>query len=1372
MSKYPYACFGPNAADPNARDFSGTEGLRATTRVVLPDDKIGTVKALQCTVWASGADPATSKPLDSYAVPLASVQREAYCHHGNIPPATPVHLFVHGIAGKGTAPAWGSSFAFMPGPTPNGPEAVVFDPGCPHADLTASPHTRFAGANDAQPHDDERIEPFAGPAGWGINVVQLVVDPIAAAEPVDLYCGAFSPSDPTFNEPLAVGYTAWASPSKSASYVTIEGLASGSDHKLACMALSTTRSVAFTGMYDRGLDNQTDVVRFEGAKTFLINGTSTYPTALGETPVQLYEERPGQMSDGEAHEECDEEPTPYAGPGGRSLKVAVETLAVNEPCDLFCGAFPPEDTTFDRPVAVAKSAWEAPALSATSARIEGLEEDVDYTVACMARGRWTGQSFVGVHSDALGERAQLRLGEGDIVFENGLVKDVNVSIDRPIRLIGPGTAPPLEVVGPIGNPLDPNLPVQPLEPADVNPLPEAASAAVGMTRGRIDVDAFGQAQYEVPIVVAPGRNGMQPSLALVYRSDGGTSEVGARWSMSGTSTIHRCGSTVAQDGELRPVAGTSDDHLCLDGERLVAVEGSEWSDGTEYRTEAESYARVLHYADGAGHNYFEVMRRTGSTEIYGMNIGALIYRGNVESVWLRERTEDRHGNYMTYSYLRCSNRQRTTTGDHAARHCWTGDVASGNNDEYYLHEIRYTGHGASIGSQALTGNTVLVGAAEPQRVVRFHYADNDRDAVWVGYDIGNEMWRTQHLDRIETWSQGEHVRSYELDYQLSQGAHQLTSLRECDGHGACKLPTRFEWTEHVDGFDAKNQGFATSSQADPPFDQADGLYPWDRGVDPGNRQHWIDIDGDGGVEFITVHVPTEQKVELMRWLTDRCPGPGNLDCHRDIANNGELDEHLNMVDALWVILSDDAEPIGTGVPVDRGARYRPADFNGDGKVDLIASGMSNPIRLYESTGETFIIRDLTADRQLDETTYLTIEPIDVSGDGLVDLVECNGETGTWRYRLNVRGVSLAAPIDTGVACPVEWPVHIATSDPPVVYGDVDGDGATDIAFLDECPDGDLCLRELLVLRLANGVVDLVHTDIFPRQSFSYVGLFDASGDGLADVVLTSRSPHDPFSEGTEPSLVFINTGDGFAGGECGFRGTDSFLTDLAVQQCEAETAGPLRLIASDLAPFDYDGDRRFDLFAAAPGTNDYNNARIIQGTGHLFRGATDETAFVLGQAPDWSNSIIRSAPLVLDIAGDGLPEFRWLYVPQGSGLNEFNYRSLLREHSHDAERRGHVLGDVQQLQPKRQRRIGAQRMSELRGGRLRSEHRVPSRVGDEVPALTAGAQGREHARGSTEASARGGMHSCCTRTGAPPLTAGTTGEGVASACRSADPASE
>lgn len=127
-------------------------------------------------------------------------------------------------------------------------------------------------------------------------------------------------------------------------------------------------------------------------------------------------------------------------------------------------------------------------------------------------------------------------------------------------------------------------------PVAVGGLP-THDPTVGRLAGEAGVSG-GSATYEIPIVVPPGRRGVQPSLALAYSSRSGNGIAGMGWALTGLSSLDRCPQTLEQDGRSRAVQLDAQDKLCLDGQRLVATSGTYGAASATYGTELESFARV------------------------------------------------------------------------------------------------------------------------------------------------------------------------------------------------------------------------------------------------------------------------------------------------------------------------------------------------------------------------------------------------------------------------------------------------------------------------------------------------------------------------------------------------------------------------------------------------------------------------------------------------------------------------------------------------------------------------------------------------------------------------------------------------------------
>src|SRR5713226_1947534 len=157
-------------------------------------------------------------------------------------------------------------------------------------------------------------------------------------------------------------------------------------------------------------------------------------------------------------------------------------------------------------------------------------------------------------------------------------------------------------------------------------------AQQGVTPGRIEaaevvVTSDGALHYSIPIWVPPGRQGIQPSLSLTYHSRSSNGQIGVGWSLAGLSRITVGGRTVNEDGSVSHVQFDGRDPFYLDGERLVCVAGTHGENGAEYRTQRDTFCKIILRgvdvdATGApiGARWFEAFCKDGRILTFG-NIG-------------------------------------------------------------------------------------------------------------------------------------------------------------------------------------------------------------------------------------------------------------------------------------------------------------------------------------------------------------------------------------------------------------------------------------------------------------------------------------------------------------------------------------------------------------------------------------------------------------------------------------------------------------------------------------------------------------------------------------------------------------------------------
>lgn len=385
--------------------------------------------------------------------------------------------------------------------------------------------------------------------------------------------------------------------------------------------------------------------------------------------------------------------------------------------------------------------------------------------------------------------------------------------------------------------------------ADTIPVHDATT---GTMAGQAGTDG-GASTYQVPIVVPPGRAGMQPSLSLTYNSRSGDGIAGMGWTLSGLSSIHRCPQTPEQDGTTLGVAYTSTDRLCLDGQRLVRFSGTYGQSGAEYRTEVDSYARITQTGGdltGAG-TCFRVEQKDGRVQHYGAVTGADSNgrasgcTGGTSRVqptgaaatlaWQVEKIEDRVGNNQTYTY--------TNLG----------------NGEVLLQTVRYTGFTptGAVGDRTVTFTYEARASASSTATPATDVASS--------YLAGGLTMQTQALQSITTAITGAPARTYTPSYAgaAHSGRLLMTDLQECapNTSGTCHPKTHF---------------LLNDGPLDFPLTSLNGVLPQPApgSTAPANSNQIVvigDLDGDGAREVVatvTLNL-TDQHLLLVQMTADR-----------------------------------------------------------------------------------------------------------------------------------------------------------------------------------------------------------------------------------------------------------------------------------------------------------------------------------------------------------------------------------------------------------------------------------------------------------------------------------------------------------------------
>lgn len=493
---------------------------------------------------------------------------------------------------------------------------------------------------------------------------------------------------------------------------------------------------------------------------------------------------------------------------------------------------------------------------------------------------------------------------------------------------------------------------------------QCATAAAGRTEGHPGVSPTGAAQYSIPIWVPPGIRGVQPKLAIRYDSHAPVGMMGRGWFLEGMSVIARCNRTYAQDGSPGPVTLTTSDAFCLDGVRLRST-----GTGT-YQTEIANFATVSSSGTaGNGPASFTAKGKDGLTYEYGGTTDSRVLAAGSTTayVWALNKVTDRNGNYMTLTYYQ----------------------AGGG---YVPLTIKYTATTSS--------------ATFPYQV-SFTYSSKATNDIRTTFLAGTKIQETQQLSAITTTltSSGAVARKYSLGYTYSTATARatLTSIQECGGSTGtdCLAATSIQYQNGSQGVAAASSSTGsgptagTLRTADLNGDgRMDLLYAVQSGS---NLQWWAQIATATGFGTpISIGATTANEITL---LVDDFDTNGSADV---LAPNG----------AVWYVYKFNGTAFvgtSTGISVSTPGIYSSADFDGDGKPDLIrvASGstagtvdIAIQLNTSTATSTSFAATPVVRNINLVSPTALTfqgvygnnrltnstVKKMDFDGDGRDDLL--------------------------------------------------------------------------------------------------------------------------------------------------------------------------------------------------------------------------------------------------------------------------------------------------------------------------------------------------------------------------------------------------
>ncbi len=576
---------------------------------------------------------------------------------------------------------------------------------------------------------------------------------------------------------------------------------------------------------------------------------------------------------------------------------------------------------------------------------------------------------------------------------------------------------------------------------------QASTDEVGADAGSFSVGNSGSGAWSVPIETPPGIRGMVPNLTAGLSTSSGNGLLGQGGSLSGLSAIARCTKSIAIDGVNSKINFNTAAQYCLDGNRLMLISGTQGAENSEYRTELESFQKIVANgsAGSAGPASFTVTSRSGSTMTFGgSNNASILHHSGAVVNWRISRLEDTSSNYMDYFY-------------------------ASDPSESLLDEIHYGGN---------------INAAQAH-FLKVKLVYEDRPDQFSTYGFGTLGQSTQRLAAIQTYADEIMVRDYQLSYELSEVSNQsrLSQFQECalgDDGIVCLAPTTFAFTP-------EDNAWQVSSTTIPAATQGAQGQPYGLNIDI-NNDGWSDWivsvrHENGSIENQTRLGSASGFTTHASWTLPTVLY--NYQLHTDGMGTAQLvdingDGYVDVIEAyqtasgtvqnVWLntglgfaTTSQFALPdvFVSTVNLDRGElRLRFTELNGDGLADAVVYTRdrtnATTRKAWINNGTAWVeanqwlpeqpLSDYSDTSFPAEREYATLA--DINGDGLADYIQATYNSPTSNTKKVWLNDGNGWTLDTNYAPPIEL-IDYAThkrGHPKGRLVDLNGDGLLDIAY--------------------------------------------------------------------------------------------------------------------------------------------------------------------------------------------------------------------------------------------------------------------------------------------------------------------------------------
>ncbi|MEQ9497860.1 MAG: toxin TcdB middle/N-terminal domain-containing protein [Deltaproteobacteria bacterium] len=566
----------------------------------------------------------------------------------------------------------------------------------------------------------------------------------------------------------------------------------------------------------------------------------------------------------------------------------------------------------------------------------------------------------------------------------------------------------------------------------------------------------GRAAYALDVVAPPGREGVEPTLAIAYHGSRQEGVVGSGWALTYPSVRVR---TNGRGGQ--PNFGVAVRYVGLGGEELVQtpgtladVDGDGVPEHVYFEERNTSYLRYVELSGGGWRIDFP----TGTKLELGTDANNRIVRSTALSTsyeshiaeWLPERMSDVDGNELVWTWSTPS-----TVGTDVG-------ATALNTVQRYLTEIRY---GCTTCETASSYQSIEVHYA----VLSSHIMDFS-----PGFLVETEFFVTSISTHSTVQGTTSDVRTYELTYDTDDTRRLLVEVATTSPNEAESAPISFTYTER-DG----PSSLPLTIDGEPTVAFESGVEPID--IDYDGRVDVVDLTSAGsaaGSYFRNVgsSVADFGSSQTISALPGSSIGSSNTDASAEDATRDVAVDVFDLASGTIYAHNREDGWDGTGtsatLPVIALSNdVIRIDMNGDGYVDMVDTSAAqwwvylddgshtytdDSFQLTAQTTPTFGTTTLSA--SLDGVLFG-----DVNGDGLTDVVYLEtGGTDDFAHVYFGRGRLGFGLLEDEDRSSTHWNAMYVTyvvtssSDSPVPaesrLADIDGDGLADLLSFDTAAD--------------------------------------------------------------------------------------------------------------------------------------------------------------------------------------------------------------------------------------------------------------------------------------------------------------------------------